>query len=433
VKFVFVFILFASTNLFAQLTWEQEVSVSSPAESASEVRRPLLVEASSQAVTKFTPELGYSVNDYKTQLEKKFSEYFEDFKKKKLTARFGKGSDKTLDPKIRDVFVAEIEKQRDEEFIKFSRSLDFIQSYSFLNLAQSDGVWKGKVKLVLDKVKLERQLRKIIKDESKTYSQLWVLTDINLQGLSWSDLGLDSDASFISALNASWVKWINDNLPQTVEEARSCEEACLSFYHRWEQLPEEEVIDALEQDFQNGLWAKITFYLRRHSLVERLQEQSFKWEGRLVLLDINTKRVLKSFELGAEDHRWRNLDQKGLNSALASQMYRSPLSLFNEFPKFLADKRSLNQLAHLIVSGHHNLSDAYALMELLKTRGSSLGLEPKLDSFKKGEAKLLCYYQGEEKSFTDLLSRLKELKSSKSYSLVHEFTGIQHHMKLVIE
>ena len=61
-----------------------------------------------------------------------------------------------------------------------------------------------------------------------------------------------------------------------------------------------------------------------------------------------------------------------------------------------------------------------------------MGLETQMDYLKSSEAQILCFYQGEEKSFTDLLSRVKELKLSQSYKLVNEFNGI-HTLKLVTE
>jgi len=72
-------------------------------------------------------------------------------------------------------------------------------------------------------------------------------------------------------------------------------------------------------------------------------------------------------------------------------------------------------------------------MDQLKTRGSSLGLEVFLDSFTKNQALFNCFYLGEEKSFNDLLSSIKELKSSNTYQLVHDYTGGRHEMKLVTE
>ena len=72
-------------------------------------------------------------------------------------------------------------------------------------------------------------------------------------------------------------------------------------------------------------------------------------------------------------------------------------------------------------------------MDMLRKEGSKLNFEVQIDLFDQKETQLLCFYQGEEKSFTDLLSQVKELKSSQSYRLVNEFTGIHHVLKLVAE
>lgn len=60
-------------------------------------------------------------------------------------------------------------------------------------------------------------------------------------------------------------------------------------------------------------------------------------------------------------------------------------------------------------------------------------MEVHLESFQQDQAKLLCFYQGEAKVFSDLLSQLKELKSSNSYVLVSELTGPFPVVKLLTE
>jgi hypothetical protein len=114
-------------------------------------------------------------------------------------------------------------------------------------------------------------------------------------------------------------------------------------------------------------------------------------------------------------------------------MYASPLAAFNKAVKKLQESSRLNRLSRLVISGHKHLGDVSDLMKLLKKEGQNLGLELQWDLFTQKEAQLLCFYQGEEKSFTDLLSRIKELKSSHSYNVVNEFTGVRHVLKLIAE
>lgn len=53
-----------------------------------------------------------------------------------------------------------------------------------------------------------------------------------------------------------------------------------------------------------------------------------------------------------------------------------------------------------------------------------MGIKASLESFQKDEARLLCFFQGEAKVFSDLLSQLKELKSSHSFVLSSDLTGL---------
>jgi hypothetical protein len=62
-----------------------------------------------------------------------------------------------------------------------------------------------------------------------------------------------------------------------------------------------------------------------------------------------------------------------------------------------------------------------------------LGLEVSLESFSKNEAFLTCFYRGEEKSFSDLLSGLKEIKLRQPYQLMGEFTGVQYTINFMTE
>ncbi len=91
----------------------------------------------------------------------------------------------------------------------------------------------------------------------------------------------------------------------------------------------------------------------------------------------------------------------------------------------------LNRVIKLVITGQKHLGDVTKLVDLLQTRGSSLGLQVEMSEFGSKEAIMKGYYRGEEKSFTDLLSQVKELKSSYNYSLVNEITDQGHVIRMV--
>jgi hypothetical protein len=263
----------------------------------------------------------------------------------------------------------------------------------------------------------------------KEFSKLYVVPEINLSGISWQDLGLEKSSSFSDPIADSWVKWINNALPQNLSEVSPCTGDCYFDFLNWIQLKQGEGMQVPSQ-YQNALWLKISFTVRRLSFKPDLNEWKMEWDGSAVLLDSNTKQTLYSQTLYPEERTWQGLDQKNLNSVLASGMYKTALDAVMKSSKKIETSK-LSRLDRLVIQGHRNLDDILSLMNLLRKEGESIALSLKIDQFGNQEAQILCFYRGEEKSFTDLLSRLKELKSTQSYRLVNESTGVHPVLKLI--
>ena len=431
-KYFSLLVFLISQVAFAQLTNSVELNEKLTVESEEAVRKELLHLASLKSIEKFAPEMGYKASEFTEKLNSRFATAFNAAKEQKLVEKFGADYKNTLSDKDKEAFLAPIEADRHNAFIKFARTLDILRSHTFGPLVKTEeGSWKTKVDLDMDKIKLEKQLRKIINGETKPFSKIVLVSEIDPFHFTWADLGLESETAFLNPLNASWSKWLNDNLPTTVEEAVVCDVNCSAFYSKWSETHVEEI--RLPEEYAHAVLLKINVQLKRSHFVESLKEVTFEWEGRALLQDFHTKRILGSFALPLEKRTFRQLDQKALNSGLASSIYRSPMTAFMQFNRKLEEKIGFNRVSKLVIQGQKNVGDVLALIELLKTRGSSLGLEVFLDSFSKGEAKLNCFYRGEEKSFTDLLSAIKELKSSHSYTLVSDLTGPHFVIKLVTE
>lgn len=418
----------------AQLLNSLEVSQKLEGAIEADARTELLHTAVMKSMEKFAPELGYKFEEFKTKLDKKFEVSFAAYQERKLVEKFGKGYQEKLTEPEKAAFLQSLEKEKHASFIRFSQSAAVLRSHKFAALAQNEkdsATWQAKVDVDVDKIKFEKLLRRIINDESKPFSKVFLITEINPVHFGWPDLSLENETSFTKPLNESWIKWLNENIPNTVEEVVLCDAACMNFYSSWTETHAESL--SIPEEFSRSIFLKVNLYLKRTNVQSTLKEMSFEWEGRSLIQDVATKRVLGSFALQTESRSFRQTDQKAMNSSLASSLYRSPISGFMYFRSKLEEKIGFNRLTRLVIKGQKHLGDVIALNELLKTRGSSLGLEVFLDSFTKDEANLICYYKGEEKSFTDLLSSIKELKSSHSYTLVNEFTGVQHVLKLVTE
>ncbi len=266
--------------------------------------------------------------------------------------------------------------------------------------------------------------------QTKKIPKLFLVSDIDLIGLTWSDLALENGSRFSNPLIASWVKWALPLVSDKVEEVLPCVDDCRDAFYQWLQIPQDGKME-VPVDYVNSFWLRISFKLRKLNHDTDINEWSFEWEGSAVLLDANLKEAIAIRSIETEKKTLRGLDQKTLNSVLASSIYRSALDHLQRAVLKLKESERPDRLTRIIVKGQKNVTDLFSLIELLRKEGAPLKLTAKLDVFGPKEAQILCFYKGEEKSFTDLLSRLKELKSSQSYGLVNEITGIHHVLKLV--
>ncbi|MCM2351056.1 MAG: hypothetical protein NDI69_13625 [Bacteriovoracaceae bacterium] len=434
-RFLILLLCILSAPAWAQLTNEKTVALELKTNDANEAKSFLLFEAIKTTIEQYSSEIGLNSVTFQSKLDERFNKYFEAYKNRQLLEKFGKNYTSELTAEQKQLFLTSLEENRGKLFIKNARLDQVLDSYAFKEIRrdqENQSLWKATIVLNLNRSKLEKLNKRLMSPDSKQYSKLLVLSEINLIGMNWNELELDQASTFTDPIMDSWLKWLDSNAPSNVEEIALCMGECLNAFSSWQDLPQEEGM-RISEDLLNGVWLKVSFNLRKISYSKSLNEWELTWDGRVVLLDMNTKKIIASYNMLPETKSWRGLDQKTLNSTLASAMYRSPLDALNKSVRKIQEGLRLNRLSRLVIQGHSHLGDVVSLIELLKKEGEALNLELQLDLFSQKEAQLLCFYQGEEKSFTDLLSRLKELKSSHSYRLVNEFTGVHHVLKLIAE
>lgn len=434
-KLLIAGLLSISSVAFAQIEAEKMISLEIPVQTEKSAKPYLLHEAVLATISQNAHNLGIDKDIFEGQIKEKFKIHFEAYKARKAVEKFGKNFTETMSQDDQKVFFDGLEKYRAKEFVTYAKLDRVLDSYAFRQIQRDQTnlqQWQGVVFLNLNKTKFQRYSARLSSKDEKQYGTIQILTEINPIGFTWKELGVEKVSSFTEPLQDSWLKWFNTNLPNNVEEVSICEESCYEDFESWQLIPQQEGM-RIPEKIRNNLWLKVSYNLRKEKFLETINEWTFSWEGSVVLLDVNTKKILGSYNLSPEEKTWRNLEQKDLNSSMVSSMFRSPMDSFTKINRKIQDSPRLNRLTRLVVSGHKNLGDVISLIDLLKKNSTTSSLELSLNAFSTKQAELLAFYQGEEKSFTDLLSRVKELKSSHSYSLVNEFSGVHHELKLVAE
>lgn len=252
--------------------------------------------------------------------------------------------------------------------------------------------------------------------------KLYIISDFHIDGFSWSDLALTQEEHFSGPVVRAWERWLKERFAGEFDDIQVCDKACLGFYEKWgKSLPEK--AKEVDPQFNNSYFFKIDLMLRKFI-------QTYSWNGRAGFLEVASKRSFALSEIPEVKRKWGIEDQKTMTSSFATDVYRFSLQTFAQAVEAFKKEKHYQQVLRLYVSGHKRLEDIQMLVSELESKSKELGILYKIESFGRNESELLVYLSGEEKSFSDLLSRLKELKLSQSYKIVHESSNGKHEIKL---
>jgi hypothetical protein len=431
---ILILIFFVSSSLWAQTSQEVDVKLKTQTKETGLVKQSLLFQASLNSVEKLAPEFQVNYLEFKKKLDLKFQDFFKNYKSKKLAERFGSSYAETLTSEEKTQFLQTLAFKEEELYQNYSGLLLAIKSQKVKNLKQDPAdpeSWSASFELELDKTKLASIFKRVMGEDSSVVSRLYLYTELDNLSFQWEEMNLSEASHFIYPIQTSWLQWFKDNLGNLFDDIQVCEQKCFQFYRDWSSAEATQL--SIPLDYSDARLLRIHLKLKKDRANPSLYESSFSWEGRVILQDINTKKILGSFTLPAENKTFKNLDQKTLNSTLASYLYRLPLTSFLQLKNTLESNKAPVKVAPIILKGFRHLGDVQGYILALKSRGNLLGLDVVLSSFSKEEAFLTCYYKGEEKSFSDLLSGIKELKLSQTYNLIGDFSGVHHTIKFVTE
>lgn len=432
IKLLLLLLVFFSTSSWGETEYSRKVHLAAKNLSELAAKDHQIHQAVWEVILGRSVELKFDASSLKSAVEERFDKYWTDVKARRLRERFGKGFEPT--DEARKNFLEGLETQRQNEFRSYLRLASLLEEVSVKSHVQEAGdSWTSEVFFRMNQGKLDRFLKRFLAKEVWLYDNLYVISEIDLSGGRWQDFGLEKAEDFISPLRSSWADLARNFTSSTVEDVRECKDDCLEAFREWLKASlSERSLDG-GSIFRKSVILKITYSLKRNNTRPLFGEVDIDWEGKFVLVDGATKKTLFSASIPRMQKTFQQLSLKDLNSAIAGYMYRHSTGFFNTLDSTMKSSKRFSRLTVLTLSGHSHLGDVLAFNGLLRKEGLELALDPQIDLFTLKEARVLAFYAGEEKSFSDLLSRLKELKSSQSYKIISEPAGNGFSLKFIAE
>ena len=408
----FLFLLLISLPLFAQA---EQIEVMADSEIQATHEAQILI------LKKMLAAKQLNADEYMGQVETRFNAKFESYKIRKLGTA-------SLTPEQKKISEDRFERER-AAFYKRYLNLDTLLKPTLKNkivVSISETKWVVEVSEVPGS--LDLWLKRFESTETKI--KFLIIPHLELVDLDWEAMKLSGEKPFLGALWSAWDKWKNTEAADLNIEW--CDEVCERQWLQEKTSGSEGLSTYFGQDDEVQLVVDLKLQLKKlRTLVNG--EVEYQISGAYSLHDYSSRSLLEAMGLGPELKRVNQSgDVQGSNSALANFFYRLAIPAFSRL-KTWKEFKPYNQALQLVIEGPKNYFETEEIENELKLLTNGYSPRWELFALTKTTAEFRILYRGEEKSFKELITGLKELKSSYNAQYVWDTSSRDLRLKLVHE
>jgi hypothetical protein len=432
------------------------------------IKDQLLYKAMEQIVSKAQKSLVDNTEIYWNKLYLNFEEKFHPEKEEMEKNFYRKFPNPNLIQK--KAFYEKLRRKKFYLFKKYAGFQKLIKSYSIKKFKNSSEKPNQYIMVVYGRINSERLLRKnyfsVIREKVEfKVNKLYIYTNINLHGASWSDLSFESGKEIEKYINQSWKSWFSQNLNfissksiDNIEADRvilSDDQMNLKFNEHFSlsfeflsslndsfrfkninkayevnssdgqvanQVSAENLNLILTKDypldFYNSIWLSINCNLYVDKIEPEIDGRSMKFEVKGTFVDLKSNEIIDAFSSKSDVIKYYFLKDNTFRNTVQSFIYRMPLEKFNKFKNILK-KESLNsKKIKLNVSNIEGFNEIDMLKGLISRKGFKLQIRSQIKNYGIGKAVFILDYFGREEDLKSLLVSLKgeKLKTNKVIS-----------------
>lgn len=435
-------VLFLTTTLslgqaMAQESIEGEGRFQSTQEdSLTFVRSQLLYQAFRDVLTKEMRVLGLDGQAFWQKYEERFQSSF-DSVRADLVQKYEITSENVTTKQKQD-YEKELRAKELMARSRFGNIARAIDSYSIKNMSRA--AQSAQSRYLTLEAKVNRRMLTSVYNEfmregrGRYFSQLIISPSFQLKEGSWSDLGVQTEEELTNVVKQHWTQWFQTHLNRYVSRVQMGDseiekkveeymkvssdifsEDSLSLSQTQEK--EGELNPASTAAISNSLWLKINLRFSKLSESEILKNQTIRYEGELVLIDLKTQQIIHAQDFTQEEHTYSVQDPANLSSNIASFLYRMPLPEFEKISRALGDLDSRSKVLRLTLENMRSIEDFYQFREALVKKGVTEDFSPRLIEYNGVAALIDLHFKGERSLALERLRSLQNTRFSEEKSL----------------
>lgn len=419
------------------------------------VKSQLTANAFQDVISKELSQMGLDANLFWNKWNSRFEAYIQgtvDALKKKYGVE-GEGASAAK----KNEYQKTLRQKRLELHARYGDLSRAITSYSIKRMTRSTQVPNSRYMSLQAKVD-RRVLNQIYFDfvrdgESRHFPTIYLTGKFNLEGGTWSDVGVGVEKDFTDVVMAHWKKWLGEHLSERVGSVVITDEdieselkenlkrplmTSVQLAHveseKSEQAKEEAAsVSALPitSGVGNSLWLQLNFTLKKIDEDEVLGNRTFQVFGSGLLIDMKFHRPLMASDFGATSQVYSTEDLSAMSSALASYIYRLPVVELKSVPRELGRMSSGERVAEVTLEGAPHIGLAQSFMANLVDKGLAQQLSASLKESTPFETGFYVNFNGESDKLAALLRSFNNTDIGSDFMVTLPDESNPFHFKVV--
>lgn len=259
------------------------------------------------------------------------------------------------------------------------------------------------------------------------YGSLFFNVNYILNGISYSELGVDNENDFEKEVTKNWLDWFLKNKPPNIANTELLEGAKLERLESYLKLPAETLMENTPDVFVNSLLLEIEIVITKKAFNKKLQTYSFEYKGHAYLKDLQSNLNLESYKFSKTQKSYRQRAGINIANLMANHVYYMAKESFPKIKEKIKSITPINSIQRVKLSGFQNTKEIYSFLDELRVQGVKFSLKVNLESISIGQASIVLYFDGTIAEMKSFLATLQSARKAPFFEVIetHNALGIK--------
>ncbi len=252
------------------------------------------------------------------------------------------------------------------------------------------------------------------------YGKLYLNLDYELQGTTFSELGVKNEKEFVDVLSDKWIEWLEKNKPQNIASIEHLSKRRKEKLADFQKMNSEEMLKNTPSAFENSLLLDIQVRVVREKFDKRKNRYSFMYVGAAYLRDLQSNLIVHTYEFAKEEKEYTLTPNVFLANIVVNHIYNMTIGSFPQIVSSIKKIDAITSVEKLKLKNYPNMRAVLSFINLLESRGIKYGVQANIESLSKDNIEVIVHFNGAKSDIKNLLIRLKSAKRSLKYDVLEE-------------